>query len=202
MLGHMDKQRQHKFFAAKGNLNSHSFIIYMNRILYLLIIPIVGTSALYAQTPTYKNYTVEDGLPSNETYAVFEDRQGYIWIATDRGVSKFDGYKFENFTTQDGLPGNTVFSFTEDAKGRIWFRTFNGNMGFYFDGSFTTLNTISFKSMITNMSIDSSGRFYVILPRNMYSFEFNEEWDTIRSKSYRKAADLKVNASFWENNTS
>ena len=44
-----------------------------------------------AQIPFYKNYTVKDGLPSSETYEVFQDSKGYIWIASDNGVARFDG---------------------------------------------------------------------------------------------------------------
>gem|GEM_PF-1826214 len=65
----------------------------------------------------FKNFTQEEGLPSNESYFVFEDSRHYIWIATDLGVVRYNGNKFEQFN----LPDNVVFKIKEDSKGRIWF---------------------------------------------------------------------------------
>lgn len=100
-----------------------------------------------AQTPLFKNYSVKDGLPSSETYEIFQDSKGYIWIATDGGVSRYDGYEFKNFTTEDGLPNNVNFGFYEDPKGRIWLKSYTDKLCCYFNGKF---NTLSFKSEFSN----------------------------------------------------
>jgi ligand-binding sensor domain-containing protein len=55
-------------------------------------------SQLSEPQPKFHSYTVEDGLPSSETYFIHQDRKGFIWICTDRGVVKFDGYNFKLFT--------------------------------------------------------------------------------------------------------
>ena len=96
----------------------------------------------YSQDFLAINYTVEDGLPSNETYSTLQDSKGFIWIGTDHGVARFDGNNFEVFTTSDGLPDNTVFEFYEDHKGRIWFFCFNGRVGFFHDDEFHILPDI------------------------------------------------------------
>ncbi len=159
-------------------------------------------TVIFAQKPVLTNYTVDDGLPSNETYAIYEDQEGFIWIGTDRGVSRFNGYEFENFTTADGLPDNTIFQMLPDSKGRIWFRTFNGKMGFYFEGSFTTIPSLNFGGYVFNMAIDTSDRFYVVLDKRLLSFEFkSENWDTIHSKTYPRLSHKVIpeNIEFWEN---
>lgn len=74
----------------------------------------------------------DDGLPSSETYDVLQDRQGYMWFATDRGVSRYDGIRFQNFTTQNGLPDNVVFTLYEDPLGRIWFLSYVGKLAYYY----------------------------------------------------------------------
>ncbi|MGB0177768.1 MAG: ligand-binding sensor domain-containing protein, partial [Owenweeksia sp.] len=83
-----------------------------------------------AQEPVFRHFSTPEGLPSPETYMVMEDRKGYMWISTDHGASRFDGYQFTNFTTDDGLNGNTVFGTYEDYKGRIWFYTFRGGLSY------------------------------------------------------------------------
>ncbi len=102
------------------------------------------------------NFTVEDGLPSNEVYEVFEDSKGYLWIATDRGVARYNGYEFVTYTIADGLPDDTIFNFYEDKKGRIWFFSFNGRVGFYFNERFTTLNIKVPHKIILGMTVNNN----------------------------------------------
>ena len=89
---------------------------------------------LQAQHPVFRHFTVDEGLPSNEVYHLFQDSKGFIWIATNMGVSRFDGISFRNFDKQDGLPENTVFEVYEDYKGRIWFVGFPCKLSYYEDG--------------------------------------------------------------------
>ncbi|MBN4077605.1 histidine kinase [bacterium AH-315-C20] len=66
------------------------------------------------------NYNVKDGLPSSQVYDIVEDDLGFMWFATDRGISKFNGYDFVNYTSNDGLTGTSIFKFFKDYKNRIW----------------------------------------------------------------------------------
>lgn len=100
------------------------------KILLLFIICVCYVQA-YSQTHVFKHYGIADGLPSSEVYSAFQDSKGYMWFATDAGVSRFNGYEFENFDVTDGLTDNTVFLITEDHKGRIWFGTFNCQLSYY-----------------------------------------------------------------------
>ncbi len=84
-----------------------------------------------AQSAVYSQFTIEEGLLSDETYATFQDSKGYIWIATDRGVCKYDGNKIKTYTSKDGLPDNTIFNFYEDEQNRIWFNSFNGRLAYF-----------------------------------------------------------------------
>lgn len=98
-----------------------------------LLCSFVLFQSLFAQTLRFNNYTVDDGLPSTETYQVRAQKNGIIWIATDRGVCRFDGNTFEVFDAEDGLEDITVFAMTEDPGGRMWFATFSGSV-YWFDG--------------------------------------------------------------------
>lgn len=74
----------------------------------------------------FVNYSVEDGLPSSVVYDVLQDSLGFMWFATESGVSRFDGYEFENFTIEDGLPDNDIIAFGHADDGRIWFLSLSG----------------------------------------------------------------------------
>ena len=106
----------------------------------LLLLPIVLISKGFQDKPLpsdhhqYTHFTVNDGLPSSEVYRALQDSKGFLWFSTDRGVSRYDGKKFETFTTIDGLCDNTIFNITETEDGAIWLRGFNGKLSFYKDG--------------------------------------------------------------------
>lgn len=89
-----------------------------------------------AQEIPMQYYGTAEGLPSNTVYDIYRDSKGFLWFATDKGVSKYNGIFFENFTAFDGLSDNEIFSFFEDKTGRLWLKTFNGSLCFYKDGKF------------------------------------------------------------------
>ncbi len=109
---------------------------YIRRIILLFLFHFTLLVFCKAQNPLFKNYGVKEGLPSSEAYEVFQDSKGYIWIATDGGVSRFDGYEFKTFTTEDGLADNVNFGFYEDHKGRIWLKSYSNKLCYYSNGNF------------------------------------------------------------------
>ena len=84
-----------------------------------------------AQQPAYTYYTLRDGLPTNDIYNCVEDKKGFLWIATENGVSKFDGKKFKNYFTKDGLPDNDVLGVQLDSNGIIWALPFQKTPAYY-----------------------------------------------------------------------
>jgi hypothetical protein len=100
-------------------------------------------SSLYLHgQDNFMHFSSENGLPSSETFDIMQDKKGYIWIATDGGVSRYDGYRFENFTVADGLSDNLVLNMFEDKTGKIWFSTFSGKICYY---DYTTSKIIGYR---------------------------------------------------------
>lgn len=80
----------------------------------------------------FEHFTKNDGLPSDEINAIMQDHLGYLWIGTNNGLSRFDGYSFENFTV---VKGNTkylqlplVTDLYEDSEYNIWIGAVGGIM--------------------------------------------------------------------------
>src|ERR1700733_2852527 len=96
------------------------------------------SSPAYCQDFPMLHYSMDDGLPSNKVYNIYRDSKGYIWIATDKGVARYNGISFETFTMFHGLPDNEVFFFQEDYSGRLWLATYNGQLCYYKDDTFHT----------------------------------------------------------------
>ncbi len=88
---------------------------------------------LPAQQPqlSLRHYTTDDGLPSPEVYEVLQDWRGYLWFATDNGLSRFNGYEFRNYSVVDGLTDLVIFYLQEDQRGRIWMGTMSGQIFYY-----------------------------------------------------------------------
>ena len=59
-------------------------------------------------------------MPSNHIYEIIEDKNGFLWVATDNGISRFDGKRFANYTTKNGLPSNDVLQIKIEIDGTIW----------------------------------------------------------------------------------
>lgn len=102
----------------------------MRRIIYLLVFMLLYLN-LNAQEPGIRNYTTYDGLPSNEVFQGLLASNGFMWFATDDGVSKFNGSTFEVFEIKDGLTENTILDVKEGKEGRIWFVGISGRLSYY-----------------------------------------------------------------------
>lgn len=107
----------------------------MRKLLLLLFIAFTAIN-IAAQGLVLKNYTTNDGLPSSETYSIKQDNRGFIWIATDRGLVKYDGYDFRVFNTSNGLNDNTLFELFLDDKGVLWYKTISSGLGYTYNDSF------------------------------------------------------------------
>ncbi len=138
------------------------------RYIILLIISCscITVSNSYGQTAYLPHYTTKNGLPSNNCYFTLQDKKGYIWVATDAGVSRFDGTVFENFTIEDGLPDNQILQLKEDSKGRIWFLALNGQLSYFYNGKIynqtntKNLQQLNFDGIVISFFEDSKGKIW------------------------------------------
>ena len=65
--------------------------------IFLFLLPISQIEATNFELLKCDKYTINDGLPQSFVQEFFQDNKGYLWISTQDGVSRFNGYKFENF---------------------------------------------------------------------------------------------------------
>lgn len=103
----------------------------MYKLLHILLCIIYTSLRAYAiDSGGVINYTSKNGLPTNNVYSFIQDKYGYIWMATDNGVVKYNGYSFRIFNTNDGLPANDVWMLKEDNQGRIWLNSYASGLGY------------------------------------------------------------------------
>lgn len=102
-----------------------------SRFLLVVAACLLQAATAVAQSGKYIQFTVNEGLPSNNVYQMVEDNKGFLWVETDAGIARFDGKKFQVFTTKQGLPDNDVFYLEKEKDGRIWVSDFKSMA--YFD---------------------------------------------------------------------
>ena len=107
---------------------------------YLTFCFLLLTSKPFAQELFFNQPLHFQNLPSLETYSIFQDSKGFLWISTDAGICRYDGNKLTTFTVKDGLPENVVFNIYEDQKERIWFNTLSGYFFYYYQGTFHSIH--------------------------------------------------------------
>jgi len=130
--------------------------------LIILLCLITKHSVMIGQEYIYKQYTTADGLPSSEVYHVFQDSKGYIWFATDNGVSRYNGYEFENFDVNNGLATNSISEVYEDFNGKVWFIGMNRKLSYYENGKIVRFKyNQKFSSLFSRGQVPLKSSFYI-----------------------------------------
>jgi ligand-binding sensor domain-containing protein len=140
----------------------------MNRYLFLtLSLLYLLPYSSFSQEYSYTRYDVKDGLAGSNVFCITQDKQGFLWMGTDAGVSRFDGTHFRNFTLQDGLPDIEVLHIFADSKGRVWMSPFRKSICFYYEGKIhnqendTLLRRIRIQALIEDFAEDKDGNILV-----------------------------------------
>ncbi|MGS2725754.1 ligand-binding sensor domain-containing protein [Psychroserpens sp. BH13MA-6] len=83
-----------------------------NKTTYLLLSFFFGILCLaFTQNKQLRAYTLEDGLPQSQVYAIVQDEKGYLWVGTQGGgLARFDGTEFKVFNETHGLASNYISS--------------------------------------------------------------------------------------------
>lgn len=105
------------------------YIIYM----LLLIILLITTNIVYVSAYNninFKNITSEDGLLQGTVETIIQDDQGYIWLGTNDGLCRYNGYEFKIYKhdeeLENSITNNYIVDIKQDNSGNIWVGTANG----------------------------------------------------------------------------
>ena len=105
------------------------YIIYV----LLLISLIITTNIVYVSAYTninFKNITSEDGLSQGTVETIIQDDKGYIWLGTNDGLCRYNGYEFKIYKhdeeSKNSITNNYIVDIKQDKSGNIWVGTANG----------------------------------------------------------------------------
>lgn len=152
---------------------------------FFLLIILLTTAKLSAQQfreDDFVLYTTKDGLGDNNIFDIEQDDNGYLWLGTRRGISRFDGSSFLQFysdTSQASLPADRVITLEKLANRQLGASTIKG---------FHLINTTTLQernifippgklkfpteaNTIWGMASDSAGNIFVLSSSGFYHFD-------------------------------
>ena len=126
-------------------------------------------------TPNYKfsHFSSKDGLPQNSVLAIFQDEKGFLWMGTDNGLARFDGFQFRSFlhypTDPNSITSNVIRAISADKHHLLWIGTEGGGINvfdpktekFYkYEGEKGTGTKIT-STKISTVFLDQSGNIWI-----------------------------------------
>jgi len=127
----------------------------------------------YAQEFNVINIGTDKGLITTEVHDIDQDKDGFMWFATDIGVIKYDGNNFNYYTSKNGLSHTIVFDIFIDINERMWFSTYKGGICYFDNGS---IKDYTYNKTLLGL-IDSISKFDSHI--NDFLFEDDELWFTL-----------------------
>jgi len=104
-----------------------NFDIKQKYLRFYSILLLINLSLLsVSQEFSLRKYSIPEGLAQTQIQSIYQDRNGYMWIGTKGGISRFDGVEFNNFSVRDGLPHNYVGAIYENQLGEVFVIVRNG----------------------------------------------------------------------------
>lgn len=129
------------------------------------------------------HYTLDNGLPTNNIHSIEQDSLGYIWIATEAGLSRFNGATFYNYTTKNGLAKNEISDLIK-REGRI-FLSSNGPFGYIENAQIQYLDIPVEQKMNWNFSVTSDSENLYIASQNQIVSLTTNELDFIQKEALK-----------------
>lgn len=138
--------------------------IFFITILFLWCITFKSTTA---QNKIKINYNINlyNGLATNCIYNTLVDHHGYLWICTDNGVYRYNGYSLSKYNLATGLPNNDVWGLKEDSRHRLWIQTITNGLGYIYNNK---CHSVYFpdkhKTFYPRMISENNGGIFLLNP--------------------------------------
>ncbi len=120
----------------------------------------------------FRRLSIEEGLASTYVTSILQDRHGFMWVGTWKGLCRYDGYQFKTYRNDPAdslsLGDATATALLEDRKGRLWVGTTKGvdcldpateTFAHYLQGNFDSEHP--WDNWVSTLSEDKQGRIWV-----------------------------------------
>lgn len=167
--------------------------VYKNTYIKLaaLLACLVFNISLNAAESSTQQFTITEGLSNNSVKTIFQDSRGFLWIGTQDGLNRYDGYNFEVFKSGgengESLAGNCITAIEEDRNGNIWIGTSHNGISILLNNTGTFKHyqakpddaTALPENMVADFFLTAAGEMWIKLEN--YLVRYNEVDDTFQS---------------------
>ncbi|GET28744.1 two-component regulator propeller domain-containing protein [Prolixibacter sp. SD074] len=162
----------------------------MTRITWIVIALLVSVVQLMAQQTAinFSNISTRRGMSSNWVTSLCRDSDGFIWVGTNRGLNRFDGYDIATFEYRTGdstsISDNYISCIAEDDNSNLWVGTRNGvNIKSVDEENFHQISLFNYNAFNCN-DINNIGAIYVAHDSTVY-LGTHEGFFTYRNGTFR-----------------
>ncbi|HZV69916.1 MAG TPA: two-component regulator propeller domain-containing protein [Saprospiraceae bacterium] len=128
---------------------------YLLLIAYCLLLLVFPASA---QHTIMRSYNINDGLVSNQIKGFYQDRNGFMWIMTWEGLSRYDGYAFRNYTLAEGIAHPLINALIEGTDDKLFISENDGSVDVMIQGEINKELRTKFERPFNQFITESSGR--------------------------------------------
>lgn len=123
---------------------------------------------VWAYSPSlFDRFSQKDGLPENQIFAITQDAQGRLWVATSNAVCLYNGLSFTAYNLKSQLKDDVLIGLLSDNQHKLWAYSAGGSF-FYFDGKGFVpadfnqkLTEVIGFTIINNVCFDANGNLFI-----------------------------------------
>ncbi|MCX6332823.1 MAG: SpoIIE family protein phosphatase [Bacteroidia bacterium] len=168
-----------------GMLSKSGVKVFISTLLCLLWFSFLANGQSYS----YRNYKVEKGITDEFVYTVVQDNNGYLWIGTGTGLSKFDGFDFYRITFPDSSIDRYVTTSLKDKNGNLWFGCNDGSIYFTRGDELTQISVRNTRNI--NTMVEGPDNFIYVIPQMESIIKINPD-NPVDVKSFNLDPGLTI----------
>jgi signal transduction histidine kinase/CheY-like chemotaxis protein/ligand-binding sensor domain-containing protein len=148
-------------------------------------------------TPLFEHLGLDQGMPHPVAMALAQDGDGFIWIGTQTGLARWDGYRMRNFrhdlADPTSLPGDFIQSLHVDVAGRVWVGTVAAGLALYDKQTerFVRINDELSRGLVSAIVSDAKGNLWIATPDGLKYYDLVHK--TMRRYSHEDTPGLPDN---------
>ncbi len=118
------------------------------------------TTCIFSQTYFFDNYKTTDGMESSKVYSICQTNDGFVWLGTDVGLTRFDGFQFQNYTIKNHLgQGGARVLFNDNNV--LWIGHEGGEITRFKDEEFQVITIPEINTNITSLCLDKQNVLWI-----------------------------------------